>query len=175
MEDEHESSTNTKAITNTATIRAGKVTANKRDSNELSGTQITVLKRLVIAGLLCFAISMFTPGKARILMLNVTEMMATLGFLLITLPLLFVSMRTRGDGIHEGVWYTLWHVCLPILGMVMVLTRLMMAWFPVPSIVTNIWGIVGTFLVFPLVQQLIELLSGSVDMDTGGRQVRYQE
>ena len=145
------------------------------ESRGLSSSQLTMLKRVVIAGLVCFAVSMFTPGNAKILMLNVVDVMATIGFLLITIPLLFVAVRARGDGVHGGTWYTIWHMYLPFTGILMVLARLIMGWFPVSSLFTNIWGIAGTFLVFPLVQQLIELLSGGVDMDNGGRQVRYQE
>lgn len=129
------------------------------------------LKRIVLIGLALLAVSIFLPGAQHTARIPVQATVTAIGAWMMTLPLLIVSWHQFRTKRHFPV---VTHVILPIIGLVMVAARIILVPMGASTIFLNLWSIGGTFLVFPLVQQLIELLSGSVDMETGGRQVHYQ-
>ena len=130
------------------------------------------LKTTVLVGLLMLACSIFTPDSWRIGSFHLVEAFIAGGFLAIIVPLLFVSRHQAKTRRHFG-WFL--HLICPGVGLLMVLSRVVLQPLGVGTIFLNLWSIGATFLIFPLFQQLIELLSGSVDLQTGGRQVRYQD
>ncbi|KAB8288680.1 hypothetical protein DSM100688_0682 [Bifidobacterium ramosum] len=129
------------------------------------------LKRIVLAGLALLAVSVFLPGSRYTLHLPVREVVTAAGAWMMVLPLLVVAWHQFRTKRHFPI---VTHFALPIVGLVMVAARIVLVPMGASTIFLNLWSIGGTFLVVPLVQQLIELLSGSVDMETGGNQIRYQ-
>lgn len=130
------------------------------------------LKRSVWIGLALFAVSMAIPGASRTGGWPISEFVSAVGAWCIVIPLIMVSWHQFRTKRHFGV---ILHLVFPVIGAIMVAARVVLVPLGVSPIFLNVWSIGGTFLIFPLVQQLIDLLSGSVDMENGGRQVRYQE
>ncbi|MBW3093555.1 hypothetical protein KIH79_11615 [Bifidobacterium sp. 82T10] len=128
------------------------------------------LKRAVGIGFVLLAISMFMPGKGAPGV--VREIVMTAGAWTVIVPLLFVAWHQHKTKRHFGFFF---HMLFPIIGSLMVAARIVLVPMGMSTIFLNLWSIGGTFLIFPLVQQLIELISGSVDMETGGRQVRFDQ
>lgn len=139
------------------------------DDNQLN---TTAHRYVVLVGLALMACSTFMPSAWKVFGLRLTDIAAGAGFLCVVIPLALVAVYQSRIKKHFNRPL---HVVLPIIGIVMVITRMAMGPFHLPNAFTNLWGILGTFFVFPLFQQLIELISGSVEMENDGRQVRYQE
>lgn len=129
------------------------------------------LKRSVFAGLALFAVSIPIPGAAATGGWPISEFVSSVGAWLIVIPLLMVSWHQSRTKNRFGA---VAHLILPITGALMIAARMVLVPMGASTIFLNLWSIGATFLIFPLVQQLVELVCGSVDMETGGRQVRYQ-
>lgn len=129
------------------------------------------LKRTVAIGFVLLAISMFLPDARHTANIPLLEIATTIGAWMMVLPLLFVAwhqFRTKRR------FPVITHLIAPVIGLLMVAARIILVPMGASTTFVNLWSIGGTFLVAPLVQQLIELISGSVDMETGGNQVRFQ-
>lgn len=129
------------------------------------------LKCTVGLGFLLLAVTIFIPGTWAVGTFTLRDALMSVGFLALIVPLLFVSVHQAKSRKHFG-WFL--HLVCPVVGLVMVSSRVILQPLGASTTFLNIWSIGATFLVFPLFQQLIELMSGSVDMATGGNQVRYE-
>ncbi|NMM93290.1 hypothetical protein [Bifidobacterium oedipodis] len=129
-----------------------------------------VLRMCVGVGFILLIASIFTPASWHLGGLHLLDAFITVGFLVIIVPLLMVSVHQFKTRKHFGV---ILHLICPVIGLLMLVSRMILQPLGATTVFLNLWSIFATFLIFPLFQQLIELVSGSVDMITDGVQVRY--
>ena len=144
--------------------------ADQRD-DDVPSLNVRPYRISALAGLVMYLAAIMLPSRFALFGIELAHLAAAIGTYALVVPTLMVARYQQKTRKHFSV---VLHLVVPILGLTMFTAQLVLLFMPLPTAFTNIWGILSTLLMFPLFQQLMDLATGNIDVEDGGKQLHFQ-